>query len=425
MYERKVVYLFQYHGNTAGKNVGYIKWNRSQEEGKLILNIKGLHLTKDMIGECSILLEKKKIRLGKVYLKNAVAEGKYFIDSELCKKMAERDISPDGVLVEFGDARCAAVFSSKALDLDSYSYAEVPENSMREQADPIRVSSDLARAPGGPVREQEDLIRIPDVSVNTENISADEPEVQTESVQTEEAEMQTEDAGQTQPPIGQELDQMTEPIREIEQLEVETEVPEAAGQCRPQADTEGGDLKIRNAGIQVETAAQTEPKSERPSVFCADINMKQPEQRRSANTGNMGIATNSGRTRRGEKRMQQEEPDNEDIFARLKELFPSVHPFEKVENKEYLSITPREIEFFKKEYITLVNNSFLLHGYQNYKYLILGRDLDLDVYTIGVPGVYYEKEEMMAKMFGFDKFLPALNGEVAQGSFGYYTKVLG
>ncbi len=124
------------------------------------------------------------------------------------------------------------------------------------------------------------------------------------------------------------------------------------------------------------------------------------------------------------QQIKAQESDQEEMFGRLKELFPSVHPFEKIENKEYLSITPREIEFFKKEYITLVNNSFLLHGYQNYKYLILGRDLDLDIYSIGVPGVYYEKEEMMAKMFGFNKFLPALNGEVAQGSFGYYTKVL-
>lgn len=394
MYERKVVYLFQYHGNTAGKNVGYIKWNRSQEEGKLILNIKGLHLTKDMVGECSILLEKKKVRLGKVYLKNAVAEGKYFIDSELCKKMAERDISPDGVLIEFGDVRCAAAFSSKALDLDTYLYAEIPDDSMKAQVDPVRVPGDSARAPGGPVRDRESLVMVPDTSVNTPDVSADEPEAETESAQTEDAGMMPETDGQMQPPAEQEFDQMVEQVQEMEPPEVETEAP-------------------------------TEQKPERPSTFCAGTNMKQPEQRKAANTGNMGFTTNSGRTRRGEKRVPQEEPDNENIFARLKELFPSVHPFEKVENKEYLSITPREIEFFKKEYIPLVNNSFLLHGYQNYKYLILGRDLDLDVYTIGVPGVYYEKEEMMAKMFGFDKFLPALNGEVAQGSFGYYTKMLG
>lgn len=286
MYERKVIYLFQYHGNTAGKNVGYIKWNRSQEEGKLILNIKGLHLTKDMIGECSILLGKKKIRLGKVYLKNAVAEGKYFIDSELCKQMAEKNISPEGVLVEFGNVRCVAEFSSR-IDLDAYLEPEAP-NDLRKEEKPLE-------------EEQEVLPEISDTPASTSVIEV----------------------------IDEQLQQI-----------------------------------------------------------------------------------------------KAQESDQEEMFGRLKELFPSVHPFEKIENKEYLSITPREIEFFKKEYITLVNNSFLLHGYQNYKYLILGRDLDLDIYSIGVPGVYYEKEEMMAKMFGFNKFLPALNGEVAQGSFGYYTKVL-
>lgn len=315
MYERKVVYLFQYHGNTVGKNIGYIKWNRSQEEGKLILNIKGLHLTKDTVGECSILLEKKKFWLGKVYLKNAVAEGKYFIDSELCKKMEEKNITPDGVLIEFGDVRCVAAFSSNALNLDEYLYDKKTDDFIKAQVDSVNVPK------GG---------------------------VENEDTHKEDTEKKLEAVEQTPLPPEKELIRMEEPVGKIEY-----------------------------------------PK---------------PENERIAS---------------------QEEPDNEDIFTKLKKLFPSVHPFEKVENKEYLSITPREIEFFKKEYITLVNNSFLLHGYQNYKYLILGRDLDLEIYTIGVPGVYYEKEEMMAKMFGFEKFLPALNGEATQGSFGYYTKVLG
>ncbi len=320
MYERKVIYLFQYHGNTAGKNVGYIKWNRSQEEGKLILNIKGLHLTKEMIGECSILFEKKKIRLGKVYLKNAVAEGKYFIDSELCKQMEEKNSSPEGVLVEFGDVRCAAGFSSE-FDLDAYLHSEVPsglrneKESLEEEQEVLQDTSDTSNTPGtSEIPNIPDTLEIPETPVNMPVIEPTE-------------------------------EQQTLPWHQMQ--------------------------------------------------------------------GN------------AEKKIERQEPDNEDMFGRLKELFPSVHPFEKVENKEYLSITPREIEFFKKEYITLVNNSFLLHGYQNYKYLILGRDLDFDIYSIGVPGVYYEKEEMMAKMFGFNKFIPALSGEVAQGSFGYYTKVLG
>jgi hypothetical protein len=56
----------------------------------------------------------------------------------------------------------------------------------------------------------------------------------------------------------------------------------------------------------------------------------------------------------------------------------------------------------------LCNNSFLIHGFFNYRYLVLveieengGRKMYL-----GVPGVYEKPERMMAMLFGFPDFLP-------------------
>ncbi len=281
MYERKVIYLFQYHHNTAGKSVGYIKWSRSQDNGKLLLYIKGLHLTKDTIGECSLLLKNNKIRIGKVYIKNAVAEERYSLDKELCRKMSDENLYPTGILVTFGTVQCAASFSTDMIDLGMYS----------------------------------------------EEMSTDEKKSETE------------------------------------------------------------DSKEKYKTIEKMVEKRIEEKTE-------------------------------------ENRETDETSATEDVYYRLKELFPTVFPFEKVENKEFLSITPREIEFFRKKYFTLINNSFLLHGYQNYKYLILGKDRDQNKYSIGVPGVYYEKEEMMAKVFGFDQFESALDTEKKEGCFGYYMKTL-
>ena len=51
----------------------------------------------------------------------------------------------------------------------------------------------------------------------------------------------------------------------------------------------------------------------------------------------------------------------------------------------------------------LANNNFLMHGYHNYKYLVLldnGRTLKL-----GVPGIYHEKEARAASGFGFPEFI--------------------
>lgn len=76
----------------------------------------------------------------------------------------------------------------------------------------------------------------------------------------------------------------------------------------------------------------------------------------------------------------------------------------------------------------LSNNSFLLHGYYNYRHLVFiedGENLKL-----GVPGIYHEKEANAAGAFGFGEFIPAgdlevsLNGEEMQNgeTFGYWCR---
>ncbi len=73
----------------------------------------------------------------------------------------------------------------------------------------------------------------------------------------------------------------------------------------------------------------------------------------------------------------------------------------------------------------LLNNSFLLHGFYNYRHLILGPDRELseegeENFYIGVPGTYFEREKMVAVMFGFEGFEG--KGPVEIGSFGYYMR---
>ena len=70
----------------------------------------------------------------------------------------------------------------------------------------------------------------------------------------------------------------------------------------------------------------------------------------------------------------------------------------------------------------LVNNSFLMHGYANYKHLVIKTDSNGREY-LGVPGVSEAPERMMAKIFGFNEFepaAPATTADVESGIFGYW-----
>ena len=76
-------------------------------------------------------------------------------------------------------------------------------------------------------------------------------------------------------------------------------------------------------------------------------------------------------------------------------MYPEIHPFR--DSREYLSIAPKDFVVLCKEYQRLVHNSFLLHGYYNYRHLILGRIRQKDAwqYYIGVPGNFYDREKIL------------------------------
>lgn len=103
--------------------------------------------------------------------------------------------------------------------------------------------------------------------------------------------------------------------------------------------------------------------------------------------------------------------------------YPQIHPFG--DDRVFISIEPKDFIVLRASCQKLVNNSFLLHGFYNYRYLILGPDKELgdgegECFYLGVPGTYFEREKMVAVMFGFEGFECA--GAVEIGKFGFYMR---
>lgn len=75
----------------------------------------------------------------------------------------------------------------------------------------------------------------------------------------------------------------------------------------------------------------------------------------------------------------------------------------------------KDLRSLPKKYWYLGNNSFLLHGFFNYRYLVLGRTAE-ERWFLGVPGVYQRQERVMAAIFGFPEFFAAgPGGERGEG----------
>lgn len=104
------------------------------------------------------------------------------------------------------------------------------------------------------------------------------------------------------------------------------------------------------------------------------------------------------------------------------EHYPRIYPFEDKEIILCVKIEPRDIGAFSKDLWPYSNNSFLMHGYYCYHHLIFAKMKTVTgyQYILGIPGIYHNKEQLMARMFGFDKFKSIRKRELRQGDFGYW-----
>lgn len=109
-------------------------------------------------------------------------------------------------------------------------------------------------------------------------------------------------------------------------------------------------------------------------------------------------------------------PLYESKWEQLLVTYEQIHPYG--DNRVYVKLEPKDFVILPSGYQHLVNNSFLLHGFYNYRYLILGKEKD---FYLGVPGVFYEREKMVALMFGFEAF-ECEGGNAKEGKFGYYLR---
>lgn len=127
------------------------------------------------------------------------------------------------------------------------------------------------------------------------------------------------------------------------------------------------------------------------------------------------------------ERQEAEENNRSDLWERFQRKYTRVLAFECDSGCEILSIKPQDIGLLPREIWVYGNNSFLLHGYYNYRHLILARLSDSGGkirYLLGVPGHYFSNEKYIASMFGFPHFVLAKKQPDEDGRFGYwYTDI--
>lgn len=195
-------------------------------------------------------------------------------------------------------------------------------------------------------------------------------------------------------------------------------VPEkAGGKSGPEKKTDAMEAgrergRIEETGGTKEKKRETGNKRENIEEICDKGEETEGAEEKRAEikeTGKDNSETKAGKRKKKNKEAvrAQEELEAEELLT------------EEKEGKRTVQLSVLEDELLFRSY---VHNSFLLHGYYNYGHVVI--DESGEEPRLGVPGNYYEREQMVAEMFGFPVFEAAREEEkITNGTFGYfYTK---
>ena len=112
-------------------------------------------------------------------------------------------------------------------------------------------------------------------------------------------------------------------------------------------------------------------------------------------------------------------------WKRFSAAHPVFCPFDEAQDIFAVKMDLRDFKILPRQYLPLANNSFLLHGYFNYKYLLFGyAEGESRKWFLGVPGVFQNQEQLLAGLFGFGEFRTKHVTKQKTGEFGYWYRYL-
>ena len=439
-YRRLISYMYEYEGKEKGKNVGFVKLETKNGQCRLNLSIKKVYTGGNAAGVYLLGKRVKETFLGNIFIRGGNGDFHAIIDSNNVEGGGNDLKDYYGLTVH--DVKNSwrsyttiwedAAFPETENDLagQTQAYEILPGG---RKPDPLKAASRIV------MELDRELEQECTLQAAAQSIAPESP--QSETTQPPSGPKQPSQS-ETTPPLETETAPEREPAAVTEQPPQSEAVPpgtEAAPEREPAAVTEQPP-QSEAVPPGIETAPEREPAAvtEQPPQVASPSGPNQPP---------LSEATPPPTTEQPSQATQPypspelEDPevlrylqDTEDIAANpeklwqeLRSSYPKIQPFEYENGCEILTIRPQDIGRLPRESWVYGNNSFLLHGYYNFRYIILFRLGDKNGrfrYMIGVPGHYYSSEKYMASMFGFPNFVLSKKQPPNDGRFGYwYTDI--
>lgn len=459
-YHRLISYIYAYEGGIKGKNTGFAKLETRGTSCRIQVSVRRVFAGGSPIG-VYLLAGQEEIRIGTLFVRGGNGEFRAVVNCENIEGSGCNMEECCGLTLHETDSAWRAyttIWEDAVAHAAEVELADVTAEKVREQeAEKEEATRKLAENVSGEVNSASvGKEKLDEASELTRSGEMENQDTSTETEKKEAVNINETDFGISQPQPEKLEDSNLEIFEDTETMEAVPDISETSDHQEAEVVQETQTETPQESFQESTQEVQTETPQESFQESTQEVQTETPKE--SFQESYQEAQTEAGRkdsqesTREVQKEMppdsppdhqeafqpgsqnqKQPQPDSskefskedpaESLWNRLRAAYPKVTAFECADGCEILVIKPQDIGLLPRENWVYGNNSFLLHGYYNYRYLILarlGKPGERGRYILGVPGHYGNNEKYMAAMFGFDRFVRSTRQPPRDSRFGYW-----
>ena len=443
-YHRLISYIYAYEGGIKGKNTGFAKLETRGTSCRIQVSVRRVFAGGSPIG-VYLLAGQEEIRIGTLFVRGGNGEFRAVVNCENIEGSGCNMEECCGLTLHETDSAWRAyttIWEDAVAHAAEVELADVTAEKVREQeAEKEGATRKLAENVAGEVNSASvGKEKLDEASELTRSGEMESQDTSTETEKKDAVNINETDFGISQPQPEKLEDSNLEIFEDTETMEAVPDISETSdhqeAEVVQEVQTETPQESFQESNQEVQT--ETPQESSQESYQEAQTEARRKDSQESTREVRKEALPDSPPDHQeafqpGSQNQKQPQPDSskefskedpaESLWNRLRAAYPKVTAFECADGCEILVIKPQDIGLLPRENWVYGNNSFLLHGYYNYRYLILarlGKPGERGRYILGVPGHYGNNEKYMAAMFGFDRFVRSTRQPPRDSRFGYW-----
>lgn len=443
-YHRLISYIYAYEGGIKGKITGFAKLETRGTSCRIQVSVRRVFAGGSPIG-VYLLAGQEEIRIGTLFVRGGNGEFRAVVNCENIEGSGCNMEECCGLTLHETDSAWRAyttIWEDAVAHAAEVELADVTAEKVREQeAEKEEATRKLAENVSGEVNSASvGKEKLDEASELARSGEMENQDTSTETEKKETVNINETDFGISQPQPEKLEDSNLEIFEDTETMEAVPDISETSdhqeAEVVQETQTETPQESFQESTQEVQT--ETPKESFQESYQEAQTEARRKDSQESTREVRKEALPDSPPDHQeafqpGSQNQKQPQPDSskefpkedpaESLWNRLRAAYPKVTAFECADGCEILVIKPQDIGLLPRENWVYGNNSFLLHGYYNYRYLILarlGKPGERGRYILGVPGHYGNNEKYMAAMFGFDRFVRSTRQPPRDSRFGYW-----